>query len=339
MAVVGESPGETNGVRPSDRLRFGRFLCGSGLELGAGHNPFPTLPGAAVTYVDRWLPDENQALFPELVDAEFPRPDVVADFDVERLAPFADSSQDFVIASHVLEHVADPLGLLDDIHRVLRPGGSLVLLLPDRTRTFDRDRAPTDLAHIIDEHRRGVRIVDDEHIDDFLSGTDPAWRMHPARHDASARAELFDMHRRRSIHVHCWDQHEFAYVLAYAIATLGHDWEIIDALFTEDNGFEFGYLLVRSVCQLPYATRAERFRTSLALIRPSLPSPTLDATAQQLIGIERGGPITAEAAGGTPQRDFGGLARVRRASGSLSRRFARAVDRLRPRRRTSTKPA
>lgn len=44
--------------------------------------------------------------------------------------PFADASFDLVICSEVLEHVFDHRGVLAEIHRVLKPGGTLVASVP-----------------------------------------------------------------------------------------------------------------------------------------------------------------------------------------------------------------
>jgi SAM-dependent methyltransferase len=44
--------------------------------------------------------------------------------------PFAAESFDRVIASEVLEHVADDLAALAELHRVLRPGGTLAVTVP-----------------------------------------------------------------------------------------------------------------------------------------------------------------------------------------------------------------
>ncbi|MGF1595629.1 MAG: methyltransferase domain-containing protein [Acidimicrobiales bacterium] len=47
-----------------------------------------------------------------------------------RRLPFADGSFDRVIASEVLEHVPDDLGVLGELFRVLRPGGRLAATVP-----------------------------------------------------------------------------------------------------------------------------------------------------------------------------------------------------------------
>lgn len=53
----------------------------------------------------------------------------VISYDGHRL-PFADSSFDVAISSNVLEHVFDLDGMWMEIHRVLRPGGVCIHILP-----------------------------------------------------------------------------------------------------------------------------------------------------------------------------------------------------------------
>jgi ubiquinone/menaquinone biosynthesis C-methylase UbiE len=48
--------------------------------------------------------------------------------------PFAAASFDAAWAGEVVEHVADGLGLLDEVRRVLRPGGRLLVSTPDHPR-------------------------------------------------------------------------------------------------------------------------------------------------------------------------------------------------------------
>lgn len=247
------------------RRRLARHLRGSGLELGPGHQPYEVPDDVTVRFVDRWVPVENRSLFPELVeigaDGGFVEPDVVADFDTDRLCPVESSSVDFVICSHVLEHLAEPLGFLAEIHRVLRPGGTALILLPDRRTTFDRDRPPTSLDHLTDEHRRGVVEVDEDHLVEFLTLAGEGASFLGVPEDAEERKRFFDWHRERSIHVHCWSEEEFPAVLDHCIRRLGQDWELVDLLTVAEegpDGIEFGYVLRRSTTE-PSPAAADRF--------------------------------------------------------------------------------
>jgi SAM-dependent methyltransferase len=251
------------------RSLISRHLVGSGVELGAGTSPFPlAFPGATVTYLDHFEPDESRELHPELGDDyTFRKPDVTCNFDADRLRMLDDASQDFVVASHLLEHLANPIGMLDEIHRVLRPGGIALVLLPDMRRTFDRARTATPLDHLVAEFEAGVSEVDDVHIHDFLEATEtPDDFAHLVVDAAPAdRKRLFEWHRLRSIHAHCWSETDFQPVIDYAIGELGHRWEFVDGIMSDDEGpqgFEFGYVMRRSQVELPPEVAVERFRAT-----------------------------------------------------------------------------
>lgn len=59
-----------------------------------------------------------------------PAPEVDAVTDLSRSLPVTSGSVDAVFAVHVLEHLIDFLALVDDCHRVLRPGGTLHVMSP-----------------------------------------------------------------------------------------------------------------------------------------------------------------------------------------------------------------
>lgn len=60
--------------------------------------------------------------------------------DVEEPLPFADASFDVVVAGELLEHIRDPAAVIEEIARVLRPGGSLVGSVPNSFRLKNRLR-------------------------------------------------------------------------------------------------------------------------------------------------------------------------------------------------------
>lgn len=248
------------------------------LEIGPGHEPFPVADGATVTYADKSVEGGRDQTWPELEGApRGPDADVDVDLDVGGLRAFDDESFDAVVASHVLEHLADPIAAIGEIHRVLRPGGLAAIVMPDRHRTFDRVREPTTLAHLLHEHDRGITEVDDEHIRGFCEAIWAQEPIHPepvrSWHDPAALdAGRYDLHRRRSIHVHCWSADEFIVLLSGLVAG-GLGWELVDQFLAEDSepaSIEFGVLLRRaeSSGQASAASLLEHWARGIAGGRP-----------------------------------------------------------------------
>ncbi|HLX89806.1 MAG TPA: class I SAM-dependent methyltransferase [Acidimicrobiales bacterium] len=268
------------------RRRLGHQLAGAGIEVGPGEFPFRLLrPGVQVRYVDRLRPEDRhrvlEALGRDPDQAAFDtarialEPDFVADFNAERLGPVPDGSQDFVIASHVLEHLAEPLGFVDEIHRVLVPGGLALVLLPDRRRTEDRFRAATPLGHLVGEHEQAVVEVSAEHLREFLRD-----RGRPAARGDEWERQLAQ-YREHSFHVHCWDPDEFVEVLAWGIEHRGHQWELVDATVHDPPiHYEFGYLLRRGPDELAASARASQFRAEWRAWRAALVAVRPDAFAE-----------------------------------------------------------
>jgi SAM-dependent methyltransferase len=84
--------------------------------------------------------------------------DIVAPGDA---LPFEDGSVDFVFASHVIEHFPDPIRALQEWVRVAR--NYVVLVIPHRDRTFDRDREPTPVEELRQRHEERLVSTDDRH--------------------------------------------------------------------------------------------------------------------------------------------------------------------------------
>jgi len=115
----------------------------------------------------------------------------------------SDYSYDFILSSHCLEHVANPLAALAEWRRVVRPGGHLLLLLPDPTRTFDHRRPVTTIHHLREDRDRNIGEDDLTHLEEILS-------LHDLGRDSHAGSlEDFTRRARRNPENRCLHHHVF----------------------------------------------------------------------------------------------------------------------------------
>ena len=114
-------------------LRAGDLL----LDLGCGygrHAYEAFRRGARVVACDMSSTElvEVRALFEAMVEAGEAPAAGMADAvsgDATRL-PYPDNTFDRIIASEVMEHIPDDVGALDELYRVLKPGGTLAVTIP-----------------------------------------------------------------------------------------------------------------------------------------------------------------------------------------------------------------
>lgn len=85
------------------------------------------------------------------------------------LGDVPDDSYDALLASHVLEHLANPLGALAEWARVVRPGGHLLLIVPHRDGTFDHRRPVTSLEHMQADAAHSTGEDDLTHLDEMIA--------------------------------------------------------------------------------------------------------------------------------------------------------------------------
>ena len=82
---------------------------------------------------------------------------------------------DFVLSSHSLEHVANPIKALKEWNRVLKKGGRLVLLLPDKNHTFDRYRDYTSFQHLLEDYKANTKENDTTHFAEIMQKHDSTY--------------------------------------------------------------------------------------------------------------------------------------------------------------------
>jgi ubiquinone/menaquinone biosynthesis C-methylase UbiE len=182
-----------------------QYLTGTGVEFGALHSALAVPNSVTVKYADMESIEQLQVSYPDIEDIRVP--DFVT--DLESMRGIDDSSMDFVIANHVLEHVEDPLRALASMNRVLRPSGIAFIALPDKRFTFDREREITPLAHLIKDHQQGPDWSLAGHYDEWIRCVDRL------AGDAHKQKYAVMLEKRSNIHFHVWDYSAMMEMFAY----------------------------------------------------------------------------------------------------------------------------
>ncbi len=133
---------------------------GRGLEVGPLTSPVVSRDLGEVYYVDHLSTDDLKSKYgsdPAVDERRIVTVDFVWGSHTLVEAVGSSAPFDYVVASHVLEHVPDLVGWLEEITSVLRPGGRLSVALPDRRYTFDVRRRDSDVSEVIEAYLLGLR--------------------------------------------------------------------------------------------------------------------------------------------------------------------------------------
>lgn len=203
------------------RALVGLDIRGSrGLEFGPLNRPKVYPDESEIYYLDHASKEDLEKKYQGHVrgpeEEEFQHVHFIADGRplVEILGDKA--PLDYVVASHVIEHIPDVIGWLKDIHAALRVGGVLALWVPDKRFTWDLYRRLTSFremeqAHAERRSRPGLRVVADHfayaaeaecwHLwDDYALAEDLPYIHGPEFVEDAARKYAAGEY----IDVHCW---------------------------------------------------------------------------------------------------------------------------------------
>lgn len=130
-----------------------KYLDGlSGLEIGgSAHNAFG-LKTLNVDYTDSMDTVFKQAEVQ--LCGEAMKVDIVSKDDK---IPVKNNSQDFIISSHVIEHIFDPIGALLEWFRVTKRGGYIFSIVPITSCVPGETRPTTTLQELIDRHSGKIK--------------------------------------------------------------------------------------------------------------------------------------------------------------------------------------
>lgn len=189
-----------------------------GAEIGALCRPVVTRSDGTVYYVDH----ASTAALREKYKLD-PNVDIDALVEVDAVWGRQSLSEalggkfvDYVIASHVVEHVPDLVGWFGEIGAILKPDGQLRLAVPDKRFTFDLMREDSRISDVLSAHVVRARIPQPQAIIDHVVNvrydvnTAAIWAGNPsngrpAHTFADAIGAAQDAFVNGNYHdVHCW---------------------------------------------------------------------------------------------------------------------------------------
>jgi len=142
--------------------------------------------------------------------------------DAIDLTAISSDSYDFMLSSHVIEHVANPIKALYEWKRIIKSEGYLAILVPNRKQTFDWKRPLTQFKHIIDDYKNNIKEDDSTHFEEII-------KLHDISIDGNV--DSYDDHVNRTLnnknikvaHHHTFDMDLLIELLKYC------DFEVIDS--------------------------------------------------------------------------------------------------------------
>jgi len=267
------------------------FTVGHGLEIGPLDRAIAVRPDSDVSYVDVSERERLRAHYgrDQAVDIDnIPE----LDFWLEREDGFVSLAEacgpgapyDWIIASHVIEHIPDVIGWLDQLAGLTSAGAEVALIVPDRRFCFDIHRPATTVGQALEAHDRGdhtpsPRAVFDYHHSVVPMPADKAWAGEiPAFDDRihtwDETLVMLERARRGDYvdsHVWLWTPREFVRFID-DLAHLGLvDFVVDRVLPTPKDNLEFYAVLSRLPMDLAGPPRDEHRETVHRAVLDALP--------------------------------------------------------------------
>lgn len=148
--------------------------------------------------------------------------------EASNLEAVPNEKYDFLLACHCLEHCANTLKTVKEWVRVIKKGGAILLVLPDRKYTFDHNRSITTFEHLVDDFKNDTEEKDLTHYKEILE-------LHDLNRDPAAGTKKqfeersLDNHKNRCLHHHVFDFELLKKIYRH------YDIKIIDMTFIKPN--------------------------------------------------------------------------------------------------------
>jgi SAM-dependent methyltransferase len=241
-------------------------LEGFGLEIGPGHQPLvPKSAGYRVETVDHTDAAQLRKKFSK-DGLDLSRVEDV-DYITGGGSIFETIGKpgryDYIVASHLIEHIPDLLGFLKDCERLLKPEGRLALAVPDKRHCFDVFQGLTTTGQILQAHaerasRPSPAVAFDCIAYSGCRGGKIAWLANDDAdlsfgHTLTDAKALFDRARTSDdyIDVHVWRFIPASFRLIVSDLNALGEISLQELSFSAPGGFEFFMTLSRDAAGCP----------------------------------------------------------------------------------------
>lgn len=274
---------------------------GRGLEIGPLNRPLLAKSSGRIFYADHCSTEELRTKYAG--NPVVPSDDICSlDFDLSRMRLSETNSSgqfDYVVASHVIEHVPDLVGWLRDIHGILNDGGVLALVVPDKRFTFDVFRRETSFWMVQEAEGRSrpsVEIVIDHFMNIVHADAGKLWADSESRHEFRRTTgpgvcpNLIERHGRGEyIDAHCWvvTPWSFLKLLGQIIEHYKFAYELIFFESTSLGQLEFYVQLRKSLVKTDWTARAKQAELDNNLIKTVPISVILVAWKSILLKLDK----------------------------------------------------
>jgi len=121
---------------------------------------------------------------------------------------------DFLLASHILEHIANPIKALMSWCELITHEGMMIIVLPNARYTFDRMRRPTEFKHLLNDYQKNVDECDVSHVDEIIEHHDYT-RDYLTKNKKSFRQRALLNYQNRCLHHHVFDDNNLLELFSY----------------------------------------------------------------------------------------------------------------------------
>ncbi|SFV03790.1 Methyltransferase domain-containing protein [Butyrivibrio sp. INlla21] len=189
-----------------ERLMSGRFVGCSGVEIGGPSKLFEsciydvveTCDGVNFSGDTVWWKNTGKGFI--VADKRIGE---VIIADATNLSPIDDEKYDFCMSSNILEHTANPIKAMAEMKRIVKKGGVILTIVPNKDTCFDHNRSVTEFVHLIDDYKNNTDEKDLTHLKEILDKHD--YEMD----DGIASKEEFAKRAEHNYDNRCLHQHVF----------------------------------------------------------------------------------------------------------------------------------